>query len=268
MFHRDVLNAAPEPPAAIDGERRYISFSLFGTAARYWIGARRNIELAEQIYPGWRVRLYVGEEVSLALLAVLLHEAPQHVDVLVVHSHSPLCPPPTFWRFVYINDDPAVERYIVRDIDSRLSHRERHAVDEWIASGRPFHVMRDTSIGHDFAVVASAFGASHSGVLAMVDSAVGFVKSLAQLHNDSALFRSYLDQWYLSEAIFEQIDDVVMAHDSYSCVEWHAQPFPTRWHDDTFVGQALDENDVDVYGHSRVEPPDICVKRIQISEHQ
>ncbi len=32
---------------------------------------------------------------------------------------------------------------IVRDADSRLNVREKAAVDAWIASGRPFHVMRD-----------------------------------------------------------------------------------------------------------------------------
>ena len=33
-------------------------------------------------------------------------------------------------------DDPEVQRYIVRDTDSRLNARERFAVEEWITSGR------------------------------------------------------------------------------------------------------------------------------------
>jgi hypothetical protein len=46
------------------------------------------------------------------------------------------------WRFL-VASDPNIERYVIRDIDSRISRREKLAVDEWIASGKQFHVMRD-----------------------------------------------------------------------------------------------------------------------------
>ena len=46
------------------------------------------------------------------------------------------------WRFT-VASDPSVTRYIMRDVDSRLSAREKLAVDEWVRSGRKFHVMRD-----------------------------------------------------------------------------------------------------------------------------
>lgn len=39
-----------------------------------------------------------------------------------------------FWRFL-VASDPGVDRFIVRDSDSRLNPRERLAVEEWILSG-------------------------------------------------------------------------------------------------------------------------------------
>lgn len=39
--------------------------------------------------------------------------------------------------------DTTVDRYIVRDVDSRLNYRERFAVEEWIQSGKSIHIMRD-----------------------------------------------------------------------------------------------------------------------------
>ena len=39
-----------------------------------------------------------------------------------------------FWRFLVAADEQ-VDRFIVRDSDSRLNARERLAVEEWIASG-------------------------------------------------------------------------------------------------------------------------------------
>jgi hypothetical protein len=47
-----------------------------------------------------------------------------------------------FWRFL-VADDPEVDRYLVRDADSIVNVQERLAIDEWVASGRHFHVMRD-----------------------------------------------------------------------------------------------------------------------------
>lgn len=36
-----------------------------------------------------------------------------------------------------------VDRWIVRDSDSRLNPRERFAVEEWIQSGKAVHTIRD-----------------------------------------------------------------------------------------------------------------------------
>jgi hypothetical protein len=46
------------------------------------------------------------------------------------------------WRFrpAFEEDDTIV---LVRDADSRLSRRERAAVEDWLASDFDFHIMRD-----------------------------------------------------------------------------------------------------------------------------
>ena len=47
-----------------------------------------------------------------------------------------------FWRFLAF-DDQNVDFVMVRDVDSPFTVRERLAVEEWLASGFPFHVIRD-----------------------------------------------------------------------------------------------------------------------------
>ena len=60
-----------------------------------------------------------------------------------------------FYRFL-VAADTSVDRYIVRDVDSRLNARDRYvkellvavnmirfAVEDWITSKQPIHVMRD-----------------------------------------------------------------------------------------------------------------------------
>lgn len=46
-----------------------------------------------------------------------------------------------FWRWL-VAEDPDVERFLIRDVDSRLNEREARAVDEWILSGKAYHIMR------------------------------------------------------------------------------------------------------------------------------
>lgn len=47
-----------------------------------------------------------------------------------------------FYRLL-IHDVPGVDRYLIRDADSRISMRERRCVDEWIKSCAILHTIHD-----------------------------------------------------------------------------------------------------------------------------
>lgn len=47
-----------------------------------------------------------------------------------------------FYRFL-VASDTTVDRYIIRDVDSRLNARDRLAVEEWIKSKQSIHILRD-----------------------------------------------------------------------------------------------------------------------------
>ena len=51
-----------------------------------------------------------------------------------------------------------IERFISRDCDSRLSERDRVAVDEWIKSEKNFHIIREHPIGHRSLINAGYVG--------------------------------------------------------------------------------------------------------------
>ena len=53
--------------------------------------------------------------------------------------------------------DPNVKVWISRDCDSRLSWRERAAVDEWLETDKACHLMRD-SHNHSYTMMAGMFG--------------------------------------------------------------------------------------------------------------
>lgn len=101
-------------------EKRVISFGLYGSKPKYTIGAIRNVELAQTYFPGWTCRFYVTSDVpkdvleKLTTLGAEIREIPSGMG----YASG------MFWRFL-VASDPSVDRYIVRDSDSRLNARDR-----------------------------------------------------------------------------------------------------------------------------------------------
>ena len=115
-----------------------ISFYLTSNEPRYVQGLFRNIELAEEIYPEWVCRVFVSSDIVEENTIKDLKKN-ENVQV-VVRDDDPSYG--SLWR-LEVADDPTVERFIVRSVECRLSLREKEAVDEWVESGKEFHMIRD-----------------------------------------------------------------------------------------------------------------------------
>jgi len=113
---------------------KIISFSLWGQDPKYTIGAIRNAELGPEIYPSWTCRFYTGEDVTDEIKSKLLDLKSEVIEMGGADWNG------MFWRFFAAEN---ADIMISRDTDSRLSLRERAAVDEWLASDKNFHIMRD-----------------------------------------------------------------------------------------------------------------------------
>ena len=133
------LTHVPVPPFdASDRRRNIIAFCLFGANPRYTDGAVLNVRAARFLYLGWTCRFYVDDSVPQPIVQTLMDEGAQVMAVRGLPSE----PYGTFWRFL-VADDPDVTRFLVRDADSVVNVREKVAVEEWLASTRHFHLMRD-----------------------------------------------------------------------------------------------------------------------------
>lgn len=116
--------------------KRVISFSLWGSSQKYCVGAVKNALLAPHVYPGWTCRFYVDfESVPHETLLSLAAAGSE-----IVRMDAKI--PKMMTRFL-VADDTTVERFLVRDADSRLSEREALAVKEWIAEDKVMHILRD-----------------------------------------------------------------------------------------------------------------------------
>jgi hypothetical protein len=80
------------------------------------------------------LRIYTSDEIPANIIDELTRLG---AEVVKMSNEDKM-----FGRFL-IALDPTVDRYIIRDIDSRLNTRERIAVEEWIQSKMPLHSIRD-----------------------------------------------------------------------------------------------------------------------------
>ena len=114
---------------------KYLSFSLWGDKPIYNVGAIRNSELWKEIYPDWQMVVYYDDTVPLDTIEKLESNG---VETIQMSEEIFGC----FWRFL-ISDRPDCDYAVFRDTDSRISIREKIAVDEWIESKKSVHIMRD-----------------------------------------------------------------------------------------------------------------------------
>lgn len=203
-----------------------ISFSLYGKDPKYCQGAIENAKLAKHVYPGWITRYYIDDSVPREVI-----EALDRLDVELVSMPRSKGEFGKFWRFL-VADDNSVARWIVRDVDSRLNYRERRAVDAWIKSGLPFHIIRDHP-GHRQPIMGCALG----GIRGAINGMTAAVEPW-QHRNDEA---------FLAEVVWPLIKDRTLVHDSFSTKprfgEIHLQPFPTEREFGRFVGEVFDKDE-------------------------
>lgn len=133
--------------------KKIISFSIWGKDPKYADAAIENAKLQPEIYPGWTCRFYVDDTV------------PDHVTESLKNLGSEVVVMPRsdgnyglFWRFEPLKDI-SIERFIVRDTDSRLNIREAAGVKEWEESGKEFHIMRDNP-QHNAYICGGMWGAT------------------------------------------------------------------------------------------------------------
>lgn len=211
--------------------KKLITFSLWGKNPVYTRGAYRNAELAKEIYPDWICRFYIAAKNTPQEVIDRL-EAYSNTEVIIVDeegSHES-----TMWRFTPC-DENDVECFISRDTDSRLSFREKLAVEEWLKSDKDFHIMRDHPY-HNTAIMAGMWGMKNTGM--KMGKLIENYLSLNSFDNKKGI-----DQNFLSTCVWDIAKNNNVTHDPF----FEQKPFPQKRGDRNdlvyFVGECVREDD-------------------------
>jgi len=193
------LNERKQSFDRLDRSKNIISFSLWGDDPVYTHGAIVNAQLAPHVYSSWRCRFYCDESVPEHILDEL-RRLGSEVHMIRDPELAELKP---LWRFL-VSDDENVDHFICRDADSRLNSQEAVAVDDWITSELPFHVMRDHPY-HMEVILAGMWG--------------GVARVLPNIREQAKVAMSYNrnkwnDQEFLRDIVWPLIRDRAKVHDS------------------------------------------------------
>ena len=211
-------------------ERRVIAMALYGSDPKYVEGCIANAKLVEAYFPTWRLRVYADSSSvpSEKLRELEALKAEIHLDDWSAEgaSHG------MFRRF-FVADDVSVDRFIIRDSDSRLNARDAFAVADWVESDYAVHTVRDHP-NHQRLLNGGMWGATRHSKIA------GRVEALARQYFDHDAYGADLD--FLAADVAPLVEREVLAHDSYSCELFAgSRPFPTkRPADFQHVGQVFD----------------------------
>ncbi|MDR2990644.1 MAG: hypothetical protein LBU72_01685 [Burkholderiaceae bacterium] len=206
------LGPMPPPPSAQTRERNIIAFSLFGSDSKYCEPAVLNVQEQPRTYQHWVCRFYVDGSVPKNVVDRLRAGGAQIVPI----EGAALQWPGPMWRLLAL-DDPQAHRILFRDADSVISQREAAAVEQWLASGKRFHTMRD-ACSHTELILAGLWGA--------VAGSLPPLEQLMQRFLSAPLVsRHFADQHFLRQYVWPYARASLMQHDSvFGFMD--AVPFP------------------------------------------
>ena len=185
--------------------RQVISYSLYGSNPRYIQGALENAVLAKKLFPNWEMRIYHDRSVPQKYLNELEMRGVLLIDTtnMIYGKGNKMN-----WKLV-VAADKRVDRFIFRDIDSRLSMRERVAVEEWIQSEKHFHIMRDHPSHGSYPISGGMWGA--------VKGALHNIEHQLNKHKDNDYIA---DMHWLKQVVWPIAQKSSMQHDAFSCKKY------------------------------------------------
>jgi len=218
---------------------KVISFSLYGNNPKYTIGAIKNSEIKEIFFPGWEMRVYHNDSVPNYVLEQLKSNNVVLIDTGIDQG---VCN--AMWRFAPASES-SVECMISRDCDSRLFERDAVAIQEWLASDKMFHIIRDHPGGHAWEISAGMWGVKG-----------GFIENIQGKMNQYIQTSSWVtdravDQRFLQEIIYPQAVTSLFLHDEYFNYERIGTPIKRdrKLDNFAFIGEPFDEDDNQLKNH-------------------
>jgi hypothetical protein len=205
---------------------KQISYSLFGTQAKYYIGAEKNLEINKILLPDWQNVIYFHPSMTnmenvekLNSLGASMVDVTTLPNIGIDYIHFPY-----FWRFLSFFQGGIS---ISRDLDSRVSMREVNYINKWLDSNKDFFIIRD----HPWHSPVPA------GLIGMRGERQDFVEHFVNFVNTQSL------AWGADQTILHEFKEKTDENMWFYCGFNESENYIPRDDQNFFIGMQIDEND-------------------------
>lgn len=202
--------------------KKIISFCLYDIKKKhcssrravrnYFKGVFVNYYLSKLIYPGWTIRVYMPYKEPLSHINII--KSFKDIELILVDTNI------NFMSTRFLpHDDPDVDIWISRDLDSIVNWREKAAVDDWLENypDKELHTMKDAG-GHAWDILCGMFGFKNKN---NSKSLLDFCLSL----NENNIEHRYAFDCYVAKTFFLKNDNYIEHYKSGKKLE-NSKPFP------------------------------------------
>ena len=212
--------------------KKILSFSLFGNNEIYSSGAIENAKRHKKFFSDWEMRVYHNESVDSKVIDTLNLLGCITIDTFEDTNYFA-----TMWRF-YPMSEEGVLYTISRDCDSRIFERDEESVNEWIESGKKFHIIRDHPEGHWWPINAGMWGYKNDGSLNLIDLINYYKKNNYRPHENT------IDQHFLKDMVYQTAIKDCYLNDEYFNYEGFGEKIKRdrKMDDFAFIGEPFDKN--------------------------
>ena len=126
--------------------KKAFSFSLYdsgnyygGSWNKYTYNMVANILIAQKIFPDWQIYVYYDQSLKPNIINFLKRST--NVVAKDMTDHWLSKKDKMMWRNLAMDED--IDIVCIRDCDNWLSYREKVIMDDWIASDKNMHIIRD-----------------------------------------------------------------------------------------------------------------------------
>jgi protein O-GlcNAc transferase len=190
---------------------KVFSFCLYGTEPNYYTGLLDNIKLIREFFPEFEIFVYRGVCDPTWVL-------PEGVTVIETHCEGAAN---MLHRYRPLHD---VESGFVRDADSRITERDRWAIQDFLECPQSYHMIRD-HIWHKSRLMGGLFGWKKPVGLEIeisADAGYGY------------------DEDYLSSVLYPRIASDLLVHTNlYAFPGEHSRRLPEMKDPTDFVGNVI-----------------------------
>ena len=216
-------------------EKLVFAFSLFGDKRKYTEGMVVNARQISARFPDARIQVYIADDVP-ADISVRLSNYP---NVRLIPVKRLADTQNTLDRFKALDDDDC-DVLISRDTDSRVHDRDAACIEDFLASNKLLHIIRDHRC-HGVRILAGMWGLRKKALTQPIQP---MIQTWLSSHGNPT--RYGCDQMFLAYVIYPAFVGRAMIHDANGHFRPHEtefQPFRVPIIGKLFVGQVHDFNE-------------------------